>query len=805
MSSLVPGFEYDVFISYRHKDDKYDRWVTNFVRNLKRELDATFRDEVSVYFDSNKSDGLLATHDVDESLKDKLRCLVFIPVISHTYCDPASFAWANEFKIFVQQASATPYGLKVKLPNGNYASRVLPVIIHDLAAEEKVLCERILGSKLRGIEFIYSEPGVNRPLRSIEDNPNNNLARTNYRNQINKVANAVKEIISAIEGNGLTEESDEDESILGKEAVFDKKNRAGKWKSFAGVFIALLLISAGVIYIPGMLKPDKAIEKSIAVLPFINDSRDQQNSVLVNGLMGEILNSLQSFKGLRVLSRNSVEQYRGITRPSTPEIAKSLGVNYLVEGSVQESGNSLRLQVQLIRAIDKEANLWSKSFQLNLSQVEDIFNLQSEIAKSIADELNIALTPEEKNIIEAPSTTNLEAYGYYQQARDLINTYWRQGDFSNTSSMKMAASYFRKTLQQDSSFSGAYSGLAYCYCAENLLTNRSGISVDSLFYLIDSALQYDESNSEAYLVESWYFLETGEKAKALKANNTALKYNPNNWEAYWFRTFIYKGFSEENNFVNALEALKTTMTLNKGKNLPSILNQMGEILGGFAGFHDEAAELFAKAVEISGDSIHYYINMSSNENDRNNRAQALKYNLDAYRIDSSRNDLVLKLGHSYLDLGKYDSALLYFKDVLGNYKRTGVIQKSSLHRIAFAFSKTGDTRNANYWFREARKSFEESVANNDFEAAVLGLTYYDLAGLLAFIGEEKKALENLGFLDNLEVCPKWLLTLIKFDPLLESIRDEKKFDQVVSVLESKYLAERDRVGIWLAENKTLFE
>jgi TolB-like protein len=411
------------------------------------------------------------------------------------------------------------------------------------------------------------------------------------------------------------------------------------------------IIIPGFIYVPRILAKDKAIEKSIAVLPFINDSRDQQNNVMVNGLMGEILNSLQSFKGLRVLSRNSVEQYRGVTRPSTPEIAKSLGVNYLVEGSVQESGNSLRLQIQLIKAIDKEANLWSKSFQLNLSQVEDIFNLQSEIAKSIADELNIALTPEEKNIIEAPSTTNLEAYGYYQQAMEVINDYWQSGNFANTAPIKVAADYFRKTLQQDPSFSGAYSGLAYCYCAENLLTNRERISVDSLFYLINQSIKFDESNSEAYLVKSWYFLEIGEKGKALEANNTALKYNPNNWEAYWFRTFIYKGFSEENNFVNALEALKTTMTLNKGKNLHSILNQMGEILGGYAGFHDEAAELYHKALEISGDSIRYYINMSSNDNDRNNHAQALKYNLEAYRIDSSRNDLALKLGHSYMDLG----------------------------------------------------------------------------------------------------------------------------------------------------------
>jgi hypothetical protein len=226
MSSLVPGFEYDVFISYRHKDDKYDHWVTDFVSNLKRELDATFRDEVSVYFDSNKSDGLLATHDVDESLKEKLRCLVFIPVISHTYCDPASFAWANEFKTFVQQTSSSPYGLKIKLPNGNYASRVLPVIIHDLAEEEKVLCERILGSRLRGIEFIYSEPGVNRPLRSNEDNPNNNLARTNYRNQINKVANAIKEIISAIKVTGQHRRILQMKALTAKKRYLIKRTKA---------------------------------------------------------------------------------------------------------------------------------------------------------------------------------------------------------------------------------------------------------------------------------------------------------------------------------------------------------------------------------------------------------------------------------------------------------------------------------------------------------------------------------------------------------------------------------------------------
>jgi predicted ATPase len=198
MASLIPGYEYDIFISYRQKDNKYDGWVTEFVDNLKRELEATFKEEVSVYFDINPYDGLLETHEVDESLKEKLKCLIFIPVISRTYCDPKAFAWGNELKAFVEQVSNDKYGLRIKLPGSNVASRVLPVRIHDLDNEDLKLCESILGGVLRGIEFIYKSPGVNRPLRSKEDNPGDNLNKTFYRDQINKVALAIRDIIGSM-------------------------------------------------------------------------------------------------------------------------------------------------------------------------------------------------------------------------------------------------------------------------------------------------------------------------------------------------------------------------------------------------------------------------------------------------------------------------------------------------------------------------------------------------------------------------------------------------------------------------------
>ena len=142
------------------------------------------------------------------------------------------------------------------------------------------------------------------------------------------------------------------------------------------------------------------LEKSIAVLPFINDSPDvnEENTAFINGLMDEILINLQMIKVLRVISRTSIEQFRGPEKPTIPEIAKKLGVNYIVEGSAQKYGNNFRLRVQLIRA-DKESHIWAKSYEQEINKVSDIFRIQSQIAEAIASELEAEITPQEKQLL----------------------------------------------------------------------------------------------------------------------------------------------------------------------------------------------------------------------------------------------------------------------------------------------------------------------------------------------------------------------------------------------------------------------
>jgi len=192
------------------------------------------------------------------------------------------------------------------------------------------------------------------------------------------------------------------------------------------------------------------LEKSIAILPFKNDSNDEENTYFINGLMEEILNNLQKIKDLRVISRTSVEQYRNQTKP-IPEIAKELGVNYIVEGSAQKYGNSFRLRTQLIMAA-KEDHLWGESFQQKITEVEDIFIVQSQIAEKIAQELKVVITPEEKQLIEKIPTEKLEAYDAYLKGQ----FYWRK---LTSQDLDISMKYFEMAKEKDPNFALAYAGI----------------------------------------------------------------------------------------------------------------------------------------------------------------------------------------------------------------------------------------------------------------------------------------------------------------------------------------------------------
>lgn len=225
---------------------------------------------------------------MDASLKEKLKCLVFIPIISRTYCDPKSFAWDHELKAFIDQASSDQFGLKVKLPNGNVASRVLPVRIHDLDVNDLKLCELVLGGFLRSVDFVYKETGVNRQLRARDDDVIKNPNQILYRDQINKVALALREIITSI---GQPEQKPEEVSkkILEPLSVPKKSSKAAV---ITGSFILTVLIILGFLLIPKLFTPKKELEKSVVVLPFKNLTGKPDQAFLVQGQNDALVSEL---------------------------------------------------------------------------------------------------------------------------------------------------------------------------------------------------------------------------------------------------------------------------------------------------------------------------------------------------------------------------------------------------------------------------------------------------------------------------------------------------------------------------------
>jgi tetratricopeptide (TPR) repeat protein len=486
MASLILGYEYDIFISYRQKDNKGERWVSEFVEALKTELESTFKENISIYFDVNPHDGLLETHDVDASLKDKLKCLVFIPIISRTYCDPKSFAWRNEFEAFVEQASHDQLGLKVKLPNRNVANRVLPVRIHDLDNTDLKMCESLLGGALRGVEFIYRSAGVNRPLRSEEDKPYDNLNQTIYRDQINKVANAIKEIISGLRAGEVVPEREKMEPALPWEELKKGKRFAGKQKPggynkftlLSGIMAALIILTlVGVFVYPKIFLKDslrnlRASDGRIplAIMPFQNLSNDSTLNYLNEWIPESIASYLSNFsEDLQVRQTESIyslPESKTLTNNSSiaPSVAslisQKLDANIIINGSMIKSGVWIIVNANLLNS-KTEGVL--KSFH-GEGIAEEINPILDTLAQKIKDYLIVSrlkkqLNPETQLSV---STSSPEALKHYIMGRDALR-YLSNPDFLN-----LAHEEYLKSVRIDPTFTGAYFGLITTYANKGL-------------------------------------------------------------------------------------------------------------------------------------------------------------------------------------------------------------------------------------------------------------------------------------------------------------------------------------------------
>jgi TolB-like protein/Tfp pilus assembly protein PilF len=308
--------------------------------------------------------------------------------------------------------------------------------------------------------------------------------------------------------------------------VADVKSKRSRWGVIAAVLLLIAALIAGVVLVshrststttgvPATPTPSATAmpaipEKSIAVLPFGNLSRDPDNAYFADGIQDEILTRLSKIADLKVISRTSTQHYKS-TPENLPEIARQLGVAHIVEGSVQKSGEAVRVNVQLIKAAN-DSHLWADSFDRKLT---DIFSVESEVAKAIADQLRAKLTGQEEQVISAKPTDNPQAYDAY--LRGLAYTLKTVNTTANSLS---AQKYVREAVRLDPKFALALALLSY--------TDAIGYIIGSLQPTValreearqaaETALTLQPSLGEAVHAQGYYHYA------CLKDYDTAVRY-----------------------------------------------------------------------------------------------------------------------------------------------------------------------------------------------------------------------------------------------------------------------------------------
>ena len=334
---------------------------------------------------------------------------------------------------------------------------------------------------------------------------------------------------------------------------------------------------------------------SIAVLPFENRSRLEDDVFFVDGVHDDILTQLSKVSALKVISRTSVEKFRD-TQLSTKEIAGQLGVRSILEGGVQRAGDRVRINVQLIDTAT-DAHLWAETYDRDLTAA-NIFSVQSEVAAAIAGALNATLTREEKGRIDTVPTRNLEAWETYQLGRQRMAR-------RTSESLTEAEQFFRKAIELDPGFALAYVGLADTLA---LQTDYSGRPWESTLAEAEEAvlkaLALDPSLAEAWTSRGGIAMGRGDYRQAEELFRKAIELNPNYATAHhWLGAALTRSGRPK----NGLEHLERAVELDP---LSAIINvHLAESLQSNGRF-DEAAVRYSRAIQIDSGYALAYANLA---------------------------------------------------------------------------------------------------------------------------------------------------------------------------------------------------
>jgi TolB-like protein/Tfp pilus assembly protein PilF len=452
-------------------------------------------------------------------------------------------------------------------------------------------------------------------------------------------------------------------------------------------------------------------QKSIAVLPFDNLSRDPDNAYFAEGVQDEILTRLAKVADLKVISRTSTQHFKSAPE-NLPQIAKQLGVMNILEGSVQKANDTVRVNVQLINAMT-DSHLWADTFDRKLT---DIFAVESEIAKNVADALQAKLTGSEKSSIAKAPTENPEAYELYLKGRFFWNK--RTG-----ADLRKAIEYFNQAIAKDPNYALAYAGLTDSYL---LLPNYGGTPTQEVLpparAAAKKALELDDALAEAHASLGLLATLEFDLSRSISELERAIQLNPNYATAHHWLALSLMSLGQ---FDRAIAEGKRAIELDP---LSLIINADFSSIYFNARRYDEAETQARKTLEMDSHFFlaHYYL------------GGALQFK-----------------GHVKEAIPEYQKAFDLNNDPY------------SLAMLGQAYARNGQKE-------EARKV----LARLNDEAKSRYVAPYAVALILVALGEKERALDELEQAYR-EGAGDYLLILIKVDPLLDDLRGNPRFEAIV--------------------------
>jgi serine/threonine protein kinase/tetratricopeptide (TPR) repeat protein len=519
----------------------------------------------------------------------------------------------------------------------------------------------------------------------------------------------------------LKRDTDSAKAASARHEVPDRPARSRRWVAvLAGSLLAILLVAVGLNlekirgWLHGTVEGPRI--GSLAVLPLENLSRDPEQEYFAEGMTDELITDLAKISAIRVISRTSVMQYKG-TQKSVGQIAKELGVDAVIEGTVLRSGNRVRITAQLVAA-PAERHIWAESYERNLS---DVLLLQNEVARTIAQQIRVQLTPQQQAQFATNRPLQPEAHEAFLKGKYFANRLSPDG-------IDKAIHYFNEAINADPTYGLAYAEMAETYCwatAYQLLPAQEGLAKAKSAAL--HAIEIDATLGEAHNALAWVkYVHDWDFSGAEEEFKQAIHLSPGNANAHlWYGNYL----AQAGRFDESIAEMNTVQSLDPLS--PVLVSLIATPLLG--------SRQYDKAIE----QLH--------------KAQELDPNLSLPRIF---------LQQAYEGKGDFASASNEWRQVALGFGEKLEIVNARAEKLRRGFTEGGER---GYWQTQLeflKADSKQSPADS-----------YSLALLYARVGDQNRTFQCLekAFQEHSQDLTLWLLT----EPAFDSIRTDPRFQELL--------------------------